>query len=103
MKKVIMPKLFVDGVAYTPKRRIKTGLWRKCVKQENEEEEQTPAELMESRLNIIQEVFGVPKDKMDDIDVADILPAYRSITKMIWEVALSKMGEIPNVEKETEH
>ncbi len=96
MKKIEMPKVEIGGVEYTAKRPT-MGMWRKCVKQEmSEDGNSDPIALMDARLGIIKEFYGIPDDKIEDIDVADVLPAYRNATKLVWTIAMSKMGELPN-------
>ncbi|BAL83523.1 hypothetical protein SELR_18150 [Selenomonas ruminantium subsp. lactilytica TAM6421] len=96
MEKIVTPTIEVDGVEYKAKRPT-MGMWRKCAKQEmSEDEKGSPFDMIDGRLNLVKEFFGIPDDVVENIDVADVLPAYRDVTKYVWKLATSKMGEIPN-------
>lgn len=92
------PKITVGGKKLMPKRNPTMKMWRIITKQDERDavEKMDMEQILDSRLDIISTVYEVDKGILDDMDVADIIPAYRDIVKWIHGLIFPKLEEIPN-------
>lgn len=92
------PEIVVGENTLTPKRNPTMKMWRIITKQDERDavEKMDMEQILDSRLDIISTVYEVDKGILDDMDVADIIPAYRDIVKWIHGLIFPKLEEIPN-------
>lgn len=100
MNKLKKPEIKIGEKTLTPKRNPTMKMWRIITKQDERDavEKMDMEQILDSRLKIIATIYEVDKDILDDMDVADIIPAYRDVVKWIHGLIFPKLEEIPNSE-----
>ena len=104
MNKLKKPEIRIGEKMLTPKRNPTMKMWRIITKQDERDavEKRDMEQILDSRLEIIATIYEIDKDVLDDMDVADIIPAYRDIVKWIHGLIFPKLEEIPNSEQAEE-
>lgn len=108
-----MPYIMIDGKKYVAPRPT-LATWRECVRFAEEEKKQQEKEdtdlalsaiqLVEGRLAIVQKFYNIPDSEVDKMDPADIVPAYRELSRITLNIVFEKLKvDTPkNVEAEQE-
>lgn len=100
MNEVKKPEITIGEKTLTPKRNPAMKMWRIITKQDERDavEKMDMEQILDSRAGQYRDNYEVDKDVLDDMDVADIIPAYRDIVKWIHGLIFPKLEEIPNSE-----
>lgn len=90
------PKLMLSGKEYSPKRPT-MKVWRAIVEHDAKTKEMSISDILSHRVEILSLIYGIETERIDnEIDIADVLPAYNAAAKWILSLVFEKLDAIPN-------
>lgn len=90
-------RLMIDGTEYKAK-PAKVRLYREIMAFEDQKHTLERSQRDEKMLTILVDTFGVPEDKIEEMDAADLLPTYHDVVGCLIRAMVSKLDALPNEE-----
>jgi hypothetical protein len=89
------PVLKIDGNTYEMARPT-MKMWREMTKLEDKDEKDASLnDIVSARARILALVYGLDAETVDEIDLADVIPAYKAAVKYVIENIFSKLEDVP--------
>ena len=89
------PKIRINGTRYKAK-TLKMGAYRQIVLLIDTIGEMDPEELKEDMVEVLRVTFGLTSAQADEIDAADVIPTFRTVTAWAQGIFTAKVRNLPN-------
>lgn len=98
------PMIHLHDKELTPPKNPTMKMWRMIVKlDEDAAKQDSPMVMIDKYLEVLAIVFGVEKEDLEDLDISEVLPAYRDAGKWISELVYSGLKKLPEGEEKNAH